>query len=154
MATREHDGFTLIELLIVMAITGILGTFVIMAYANLNSSQALGKDTALVSSLLNQARVLTLSSKNDTQYGVHFEAGSVTRFAGASYSALDPANTSFPLNSQVAVSTNLAGGATDVVFERLTGKTLQSGTVTLYLPLNASSTRSLTIFATGLIQNN
>ncbi len=133
---------------------GMLGTFVVTAYLKFNSMQALEKDRALVSSILNQARSLTLSSKGNSQYGVRFNAGEIVLFTGASYSAATTTNLSFPLSPQVSLSTSLSGGGVEVVFERLSGKTRESGTVTLALVSNASSTKSITIYGTGVIQNN
>ena len=144
----------MLEVLVVVAIMGILATFIVIAYSKFNSMQALDKNTALVSSVLNQARSLTLSSKGNTQYGVHFDTDGIVLFAGSSYVAGNPDNNSIALGSAVAVSVSLLGGENDVIFERLTGKTGQSGSVTLSLISDPTSVKSLTIFGTGIIQNN
>jgi len=147
-------GFTIIEVLIVLAIMAILGTFVAVSYSRFNSMQALDKTSALVSSVLNQARTLTLSSKDNTQYGVHLASGEITLFAGDTYSPSAGSNSVFTLNPQVSLIADISGGGSEVVFERLTGKTDQDGTITLSLVSGASSAKTITIFETGIIQQN
>ena len=142
------------EVLVVVAIMGILATFVVIAYSKFNSMQALDKNMALVSSVLNQARSLTLASKDNTQYGVHFDADQIVLFAGSSYSESNPDNNAIALSVSVAVSASFLGGGSDVIFQRLTGETEQSGTVTLSLVSSPASVKSLTVFETGIIQHN
>jgi len=48
----------------------------------------------------------------------------------------------------------LAGGGVDVIFQRLTGETVQSGTVTMALVASTTRTKTVTIYGTGLFQTN
>lgn len=147
-------GFSLTEIVIVIAIISMLAALSVVSYSNLNSEQAVQKDAALVLSILNQARSETLSSRNNLQYGVHLASDAVTLFVGDNYSSSTSTNLVYSLNKAVALSVSLSGGGSDVVFKRLTGETDQSGTVTIALKSSATSTKSLTIYKTGLVQAN
>ncbi len=146
----DNHGFTLIEILMVIAIMGILITIIISSFSILNKSQALEKSVRQGASIVSQARSLTLSSKEDSNYGVHFESSTLTLFKGPTYSALDANNIITPLNNLVSI-TNIAltGGGSDVVFERLSGSISTPGTITYTL---GDKTKSLTISGTGLIE--
>jgi prepilin-type N-terminal cleavage/methylation domain-containing protein len=150
----NRRGFTLIEMLIVITIMGILVVSVLTIFTKINSSQAIDKDAQLLVETLRQAQSQTLSSQNASQYGVHIATTSVTLFTGTTYSSSDTSNKSFLFNTRDIVSTiSLIGGSTNVVFKRLTGETDQSGTITLFSPA-ASSTKTVTIYKTGVIQSN
>ncbi len=146
----NNYGFTLLEILMVIAIMGILITIIISSFSILNKSQALEKSVRQGASIVSQARSLTLSSKEDSNYGVHFESSTLTLFKGSTYSALDGSNITTSLNNLVLI-TNIAltGGGSDVVFERLNGSINTPGTITYTL---GSKTKSLTISGTGLIE--
>ncbi len=119
----------------------------------MNSSKALDTEALRIVSELNMARSLTLSSMYAAQFGIRLASSSVTLFQGASYNAASATNTTSLLNSRVRISNiNLSGGGLDVVFQRLTGKTSQSGDVTISLISNASSSKTITIYATGLVE--
>ena len=98
---------------------------------------------------LKEARVKTLASEEAQQYGVHFEEGRFILFGGASY---NPASTtsSFFMPSSIRISNiNLAGGGSDVVFERLTGKTTQPGVIT-FESRRSQRQRNIEILDSGL----
>ena len=149
----KNKGISIIETLIVIGILALLGNFVVMAFKSFSSSEALNKDANLAVSLLNQARVMTLSSKNNYQYGVHFDATKMVLFRGSSYSSATTTNVSFQLSTGVTATTALTGGGLNVIFQRLTGKTTQNGTITFSLS-GSTTTKSVTIFNTGAIQIN
>ncbi|MEK7133665.1 MAG: prepilin-type N-terminal cleavage/methylation domain-containing protein [Patescibacteria group bacterium] len=153
-ATRHSAsaGVTLMELLMVIAILLVLFALTTRTFQGVNSGKAIDTEALRIVTELNEARSLTLSSKYAKPFGVHFDSSSVTLFEGATYSAGSATNTTALLNSLVQVSSiDLAGGGSDVVFQRLTGKTAHSGTITLSLLSNASTSKIITIYATGLV---
>lgn len=146
-------GFTLLETVMVIAIVTLLLAFSLTAFRNLGDNEALGKDAALVTAILAQARSLALSSKNNDQFGVHLTSSSVTLFEGTSYVAGASTNRTDSLNSRVTITAiSLSGGGSDIIFRQLTGDTTNSGTVTLSQVGDATKTRSVTIYKTGLIE--
>lgn len=155
MTTRYAKGFTLLEMFITIAILGIVTTLVITAFSKLNSRQALDKSADLVVSILNEARSLTLSSSEATQYGVNFQTSQIVLFAGASYATSSVSNIITPLNSYVEIrDVSLTASSTSVVFKRLSGKALQTGSIKVFLKNDPSTFRIITVSATGMVEKN
>lgn len=149
----KNQGVTAVELLITLSILAILGMVVFSSLLGFRKNQALQKDTELVVELLSEARNQTISSKNLTHYGVHFASSTVTVFPGSIYSAGNPNNSSYNLNTaDTVIAVSLTGGGVDVVFDRLTGQTSMDGTVVVSSP-GLSQTKTVTIFKTGVVQS-
>ncbi len=142
------------EVLVSMAIMAFISSIAVLSFSNLRISQSLSKETATVASLLSQARNLTIASKANNQYGVHLASTSITLFIGPTYSSSASTNSSFPLSNLVSLSSSLIGGGSDVIFSHLDGETAQSGTITMSLIANPTQTKTITIFATGVVQLN
>lgn len=148
-----QSGMTMIELLVALGILSFLFMMTTKTFQTANSGEALDTNALKVSAELNEARSLTLSSKNADQFGVHFATSSITLFEGTSFVSGSATNTVSTLNPLVQISSiTLSGGGSDVIFQRLTGKTSQSGTITLSLIGSPSSTKTITIYATGIVQ--
>lgn len=147
----RHKGFTILEILFALAILVLVVTMITFSFSKLNASQALDKSAVLVASILDEARSLTLSSKGDSQYGVHFESSQVILFKGASYLSSDPSNITTELHPLVGLGNiNLSGGSLDVTFKRLTGHTDQAGSVEVFLTASPSDLHIVNISATGI----
>ena len=152
---NDKKGATLIEIIIAITIVGILTLIVFSAFSPANSREALDKKTVLALSLLSQARNQTLSAKGALAYGVHFETTKAVLFNGPTYSSSVSSNVVEPMGNLVQISDiSLSGGGSDVVFNRLTGETSQSGTITLSLIASSTQTKTVTIFGTGISQSN
>lgn len=152
MNLKLTKGFTLIELLMVMGVMGVIGAIVFTSFLKLRDTQALSKDTETIVAVLREARNQTLSSKNASVYGVHFSATSTVFFVGSTYSAGAATNKTYPLNSGDNILTiSLAGGGSDVVFQRLSGETSQNGTVVISSS-KLSYTKSVVIYKTGVTE--
>ncbi|MHB0978355.1 MAG: pilus assembly FimT family protein [Minisyncoccota bacterium] len=149
----KPKGFTFIELIVTVAIFSVAVSAILNSFGQLNQNQVINKNTELVATILREARSLTLASRGGNQYGAHLESSQVVLFRGSVYSSSDPDNIYYPLNTLGNISViTLAGGGSDVVFDRLTGDTSQSGTINLSLIADPSSTRTITISGTGLIE--
>lgn len=139
--------------MIVLGIMAVLSSIVLGVFLEFRRSQALAKDTENIVELLSQARNQTISSKNSTQYGVHVASTTVTLFIGDSYIDGAAGNEVINLNPQDTVITvNLNGGGTDVVFDRLTGETTQTGTVVISAS-GLGSTKTVRIYSTGVVES-
>ncbi|HEY4505127.1 MAG TPA: prepilin-type N-terminal cleavage/methylation domain-containing protein [Candidatus Paceibacterota bacterium] len=151
----EQNGFTIIEILIVLAIVALLSVVSFQSFGRINGSEAINKDAFQIISVLRQARSLTLDSKNGNQYGVHLESSRVVLFEGSSYDPNSTNNTIVSLSNRVTISSiSLSGGGSDVVFEKVTGKTAKSGTVVISLINDNTQTKTITIYGTGLAEFN
>lgn len=152
--STKRSGFSTIEVLVVIVILAIVAAMVIAGFNTLNRRQALDKDVLLVLAVLNEARSLTLSSKGDTQYGVHLDEYSITLFRGSSYNSSASTNVVSDLSGYGHISAHSLGGGDDILFERLTGDTDDDGTITLSLRSDGSTTRVITVRATGIIDSD
>lgn len=148
-------GFTLIEILLALGILAIISTLGVMSLSNVNKDKALVVETERVLSLIAKARSFTLSAKEGSAYGVHFETQKAVLFRGVTYTANATTNEIQTVNAEVKISAiSLAGGGTEVLFSKLTGATTQTGTITLSSVRNSSQTKTVTIVGTGIAYSN
>lgn len=152
---RISRGFTTIEIVIVLVIAAIIFTIAVSVFSRFNKNQALGGSADDVASVLVQARSQTLSGKDYYAYGVHFENDRVVLFRGESY---DPSTTT---NKEVRLSVlstivdiSLAGGGSDVLFQKQTGATNESGTIVVALSDDTSASTTITISPTGVVERD
>lgn len=153
MRTRGENAFTLIEIVIVIAIMFLLVVGLTAAFTSFTKGNALSGAALNALSLLEKARSQTLASIGDTQYGVHFDASSMTLFAG-SYNQNAAGNVVFPYDSRVTMSNiSLSGAGSEVTFKRLSGTTDQSGTITFSLPKSPTvPAKVITVSNSGLVE--
>ena len=153
VAIKSHFGFSFIELIIVISTIGLLAVLSTVSFKNFNNHEAPTKDADKVAAVIEEARILSQSSKNGSVFGVHFENSKAVRFKGQTYSASNSENVPEPLNSLVQLSViSLNGGSVDAVFSRLGGTTTSFGTLTFALRADAAQTKTITIYKTGLIE--
>lgn len=98
---------------------------------------------AVVSSL-RRAQTLSIAMDRDSTWGVSISSGAVTIFRGASYTTRTTAQ-----DEVFAISTGIVPtGLGEVVFAKLSGDPLQTGTITLTY---AANIRTVTINSVGTI---
>lgn len=145
-------GLTLVEILVLLAIVGGMAAMVWHIFPGSRNRRALESGVRLVSSVIEEARSLTLSAKNDSAYGVHFDTNQVVLFVGPTYTAGAATNVVSPLPGLTSIrNVTLAGGGSNVVFKRLTGETLNAGTLEVYLLPVTTTARTITISQTGVV---
>lgn len=147
-------GFTALELIIVIAILAILLATILPSFTNFRRNSMLNTDTMNLVTLINRARLLSVSSKDDEQYGIHLESSKAVLFKGATYSASEPTNETHIFSTGLALSSiAINGGGSEVLFEKVTGATTQNATTTLLVTGTTSSTTVL-ILPTGIATIN
>ena len=107
---------------------------------------------AKVLSELSLARIQTLGAEGKSSWGVHFEETRLVRFKGSSYSASDPSNLEILLPAGAKIGLISLGGASEVIFERLTGRAASIGTIRIELTSDALASTTITIYASGLAE--
>jgi prepilin-type N-terminal cleavage/methylation domain-containing protein len=148
----SRKGFTLVEALVTIAILSIVTVIAFRTFIAFRNSSNLNAAVENGISLLIDARAQTISSKNASTYGVHFEPNRVIFFKGAVFSEGASGNEELPLLSAVQISKiSLNGGGTDVVFKRITGETPNYGTIEYSLTSNPQETRTITVLGSGII---
>lgn len=142
-------GFTLIEILTVLVITIIITSLFVSAYLSFKRRTDLVTSAQNILSILNLAQSKTLASEGGVSYGVHLETNQYTFFQGVVYSSGDPNNKVFILPSGVTInSISLTPSGSEVIFARLTGRSLQIGTFSL-LESVSSATQIINIESSG-----
>lgn len=149
---HTKKGFTLIEMVASVAIIALIAVIAIQPLRSFRDEQLLTSHAERVSTLLNEARLNTLASRNASQYGVYIENTEATLFEGVAFASADSVLETLSFHTQIETgSVNLEGGGNTVVFERLTGSTANKGSIVLQLTHNASSTRTIVIEETGIV---
>lgn len=147
---KASAGFTLIEIVVAIGMMAIIGATLFIGFGKATESADLKTSAFKVVDALQFARTRTLASLASSQYGVHFEQTQYVLFRGATYNALDPDNIVYPLFSRVEIANiTLAGGGSNVVFDRITGKTAQNGTLSVRLIADPSKLKTIEISSAG-----
>ena len=157
MQNTKNKGMNMLEVIIVISIITIITAVTIPSLSSFKKQQALKNTTEDIVSLLNEARNSTISSKNSTTYGIHFEEDKATLFPGAIF--IDSTlNKQINFDQAVIISLddgiNLHEGGDDLVFERITGNTTDYGTIIVQLVSDASKLKTITISSIGIISVN
>lgn len=145
-----QQGFSVVELLTVTAIIGILVAVLVINYRTTSQSTDLDTTTQRLVGTLDRARNRTLGSKDDTTFGVHLEADQYVEFEGPTYNSADPDNLIHTLESDFEIANiALTGSGSDVVFDRLTGRTSNSGTFDVHLTATPTTLKTVRVFPLG-----
>jgi prepilin-type N-terminal cleavage/methylation domain-containing protein len=158
---RKDQGLTLIEVLVVISILLIILGITIQSFRYFQGNEALSDSAEKIINILRMAQSRTLASEGSSQYGVYFNDITDPQqyilfklFDSVSYN--DPLrNTSSDEVHEISKSVeiydiDLVSGH-EVVFSRLSGETLNSGTVSLWLKSDHSKTRTVSIETSGKI---
>jgi prepilin-type N-terminal cleavage/methylation domain-containing protein len=152
---KKQKGFSLIEILLVISIIFIIASIASPNLSEFKKQQTLKNTTADIVSLLNEARNNTIASKNSTTYGVRFWEDKAILFIGTSY--IDSSdNIQVNFDSYVKISEddglNLNNSFNnEVVFSRLTGDTINYGTIKVELVSDSSRYKIISINNIGII---
>ena len=152
MYKKLSRGFTALEIAIVIAIMALLLATVIPSFMDFRRNSLLNTNTQNLVTLINRARLLSVSSKDDNQYGVHLEASKVVLFKGTTYTGGVATNEEVVFDAGLSLSSiNISGGGAEVLFEKVTGATTGSvsATTTLSITGTTASTTVL-IYQTGV----
>lgn len=152
---KREGAFTVVEMLVVLAVMALIlasagGMFSFLK--NIRATQALNQGGQAVKYRLEEARSLTIASKNAVAYGVHFESGKIVLFIGPTYTAGLATNQTTTLDPLVTISSiNLTPAGSDVLFERVTGASNKSGTIVVSQVADTTRKITNTISLTGLV---
>lgn len=145
-------GFGLIEILVVLGVIFLLSSVIFYSLGNFRDRESLNGSVQAVVAILEEARELTLSGKEGSNFGVHFQSDRIVRFKGAVYNPNDAANVVTLFDPLVSASQiALTGGAVDVIFAKLTGETNAHGTITIALISNPADNKTVRISRMGLV---
>ncbi len=153
-----NKGISFLETIITIAILAIIIAIITPSLSTYKQTQTLKNTGDDIISLLNQARMQTLSSVNSTYYSVHFETGRAVLFTGGTFSEPNSSNNQITFDSLVNIPAtggiNLNGGGSNVSFTRLTGDTNQYGTIIVQLTSDATKQITININKAGIVSSN
>ncbi|RJQ37553.1 hypothetical protein C4552_00770 [Candidatus Parcubacteria bacterium] len=151
ITASARRGVTALELLLAIALVAIIATLLASGFSLFRRSVAVGAATETTLAVLAEARSRTLGSRDAASWGVHFETSRIVLYKGPAFSEGAAGNEVTALGGDVRIATiALAGGGSDVLFDRLTGATSQAGTITIEHAHDASRFRVITVLATGI----
>lgn len=146
---QSGAGFTLIEALVVIALFGILILGVLVNFRTSRDRLAVETTAEEIISSLETARARTIVSQGEEFWGVHFESEDFTLFQGPQYTSHpDLYERRSVAQGATIVSIVIAGGGSDVVFDRITGTSATTGFVILEAN-NPTISRTVYIEAVG-----
>jgi prepilin-type N-terminal cleavage/methylation domain-containing protein len=125
----KEKGFSLVELLLVVAIAAGIFVFVAPLSLNLYRTQLIEESRSNIVDALQRARHYAVLQKNDSAFGVHFDAetNEYILFQGSTYDDRDESQDEvFSLIEDITFT-----GETDIIFSKLTGLTATTSTTTL-----------------------
>lgn len=144
-------GFSLIEIIVALSIALILIIAVIVSFSSFKEESELNKAVEDILIAIQTAHSKTISSENFYQYGVHLETGRLTVFKGTVFSESDPSNLKNELSSLIEISDiSLNGSGSDIVFQKVTGKTENYGAITLRIKSSLLRAKTINIKSTGV----
>ena len=136
------------EVLVVLTIMTVVLSILLFSFFNLANYRALEGDVAKIRSFLEEARIYTQGSREDSSYGVYFTEKEVTLFKGESWDEREEELRAHSFNVYVSVDTG-GIGSDEVVFRRLFGEPAVSGDI-----LVSSRGRDIliTVLSSGLME--
>lgn len=150
---RKSSGFTLLEVIISIGIIMTISSVVLASLSTFRASQTLDAAVEKTLSAFSLSRLDTISSKNDSVYGVRVLQDRVTYFKGSVYPGnADPDNLVFILPATIELANiSINGGGSDVVFQRISGATATYGTFDIRVRGNTKIVTRVTINQTGTV---
>ncbi len=149
---KQKSGFTLIEMLLAVSIIFLMSGLILGPFSQFRTQKTLDATVEEVFAAFSRAHIDTISSLQDSQYGVHLDADKVVYFVGTTYVPGAVTNSEYELSSVIEIgSITLVGGVSDVIFQRLSGATNQSGTFEIRAKSDTTRKVVVTVNGTGAI---
>ena len=140
---HNSDGFTILELVIVIGIFSVLVLIATPSLFNFYSRANASSEQSSVVSYLRLAQSWSLSNRDNNNHGIKISEEEYTLFTGASYALRDTSlDETYDIPEEITLS-----GATEIVFDRKSGRTTQS-TINI---ISDIASRSIDINSEGLI---
>ena len=147
----KNFGFSLIEMIAVVAIGAVLVAIIVVSFSSFRNSKTVDISANQVLSVINEARVKSVSSEDYSRFGVRFEANRVALFKGDVFTEPNSSNIETFLSPLAEISDiSLNGGGADIVFQKLTGKTGNNGSLRVRLKSDNGKYKTISVKSTGI----
>ncbi|MBI2056457.1 MAG: type II secretion system protein [Candidatus Sungbacteria bacterium] len=144
-------GFTLIELTVVIAIILLIAVVSLVSFTGSRNTRNLVNAGQQILSILQLAQSKSLAGEDNTTWGVHLDTAQIVLFKGSSFAGATT-TTVYSLPSGIEIANiSISGSSSDVVFKKITGEALQSGTFELSAAASPLTVFSITVDASGKV---
>ncbi len=151
MRKNKNFGISLIEIIVAIAIGAILTATIVVSFSSFRNSKIVDVSADQILSVINEARVKAVSSEDYSRFGVHFEANRTVLFKGHVFMEPSSSNVQTVLSPLAEISNiSLNGGGADMVFQKLTGKTSNYGSLRVRLKSNNNKYKTISVKSTGI----
>ena len=146
-------GFTLIEVLTIAGIAVIMGSMILLNLYSERSNKELDAASQKIGTLLREANSKARSGKDNSSWGVHFEASSSDVFFALSPYPYAPNSEEghYNLSNYLRYDTSSWSGNTkDIIFNPINGKTT-SASIRIYVYSNQGQSSSIAVASSGAV---
>ncbi len=153
---KKNDGFTVLELMIVIVVLLVLAAILIPNFPLIQQRTELNNGVQEFVGVLKSAQNRALASDANSQYGVYIDTSvsphKYVLFKGASYAVREQAyDQNYFLSNNVEFYAISLGGGNEIFFNKLTGSSQQSGSVSLRSKIDNSQNKTVYIANSGVI---
>ena len=152
---KPEKGIILVEILLTSFIVVLIMVMAVVSYRFFERGTELEVTAQNILVTLKLAQTKTLASEGASQYGVHFENNKYILFKGDTYQEGAVENKIYQLSKRLEIyNIDLADGEDEdeVVFQRISGYTQQSGEIGLKIISEPERTRTIVIQSYGLME--
>ncbi len=158
LALSSSKGFTIIEMLIVVTILMVLVAMAVQPFFTIKKATDVDTAAEEFMGVVKLAQSRTVSSENSVQYGVYLNTSSLPNqyimFKGASYATRDTtADVTYLLPNTVQFSGVSLGSVNQIVFDKLTGASEESGTISIRSKVDNSQSKTMYVTSSGVINS-
>jgi len=145
---KSGEGFTLIEILIAITILIIMTAIAVPYFYSFQKEADLNSSAEKIISIIRIAQNKTRAAEQGSQWGVHFLIPSgYELFKGSSYISAEEIYT---LSDNIEIyDISLAGGGSDIIFNKLSADTNQFGSISIRLKNDIAKTKQISIQSSG-----
>ena len=152
MIKNKKLGFSLVEMIVSIAIGAILVAAVVVSFSSFRNNKIVDISADQILSVINEARVKAVSSEDYSRFGVRLEANRTVLFKGDVFTEPSSFNIETPLSPLVEISNiSLNGGGADIVFQKLTGKTSNYGSLRVRLKSDNNKYKIISVKPTSIV---
>lgn len=156
---KNNAGFTIVELIIVIAILAILAAIPIADFVLMQKRTNLDNAAQDFIGIVRFAQNKTLAADSASQYGVYLDTlvfpNKYTLFKGASYALRDVSSDQvYSLSDTIEFYDVSFAGGNEIVFNKVTGVTQESGNVSLRVKADPSQNKTVYISNFGVVSFN
>jgi len=137
----------------VIGILGALSAMILISSSDSIRYYELSRVSRGLQSHIEKARTQSVYSKNGDKYSIRLFSNRAVIFQGLSYVEGGSTNEEFNFGTRVVVSTtSLVVSTSTITFDRITGKTNNSGWIRLWISNATTSSTTIAIQKTGIIE--